>query len=46
MCWLTSAGTMVLHHPFDLGIYLKQIATERPSLSDRAARGAQHAAAE
>ena len=25
MCWLTSAGTMVLHHPFDPGIYLKQI---------------------
>jgi acyl-CoA synthetase (AMP-forming)/AMP-acid ligase II len=33
MCWLTSAGTMVLHHPFDPGIYLKQIATERPSLT-------------
>ncbi|MDZ3831602.1 MAG: class I adenylate-forming enzyme family protein [Sphingopyxis sp.] len=33
MCWLTSAGTMVLHHPFDPGIYLMQIATERPSLT-------------
>ncbi len=33
MCWLTSAGTMVLHHPFDPGVYLKQIATERPSLT-------------
>ncbi|MBN8844181.1 MAG: acyl--CoA ligase [Sphingomonadales bacterium] len=33
MCWLTSAGTMVLHHPFDPAIYLRQIATERPSLT-------------
>ena len=33
MCWLTSAGTMVLHHPFDPGVYLQQIATERPSLT-------------
>ena len=33
MCWLKSAGTMVLHHPFDAAIYLKQIADERPSLT-------------
>jgi acyl-CoA synthetase (AMP-forming)/AMP-acid ligase II len=33
MCWLKCAGTMVLHHPFDAGVYLKQIADERPSLT-------------
>ncbi|WP_033073628.1 class I adenylate-forming enzyme family protein [Sphingopyxis sp. MWB1] len=33
MCWLTCAGTMVLHHPFDPAVYLGQIATERPSLT-------------
>jgi acyl-CoA synthetase (AMP-forming)/AMP-acid ligase II len=30
MSWLHSAGTLVLHHPLDLGVYLRQIATERP----------------
>ncbi len=33
MCWLTSAGTMVLHHPFDPAVFLQQIATERPTLT-------------
>ena len=33
MCWLKSAGTMVLHHPFDPDTFLRQIATERPSLT-------------
>ena len=28
--WLHAAGTLVLHHPFDLPVYLRQIATERP----------------
>lgn len=27
--WLEVRGTMVLHHPFDLGVFLKQIAAER-----------------
>lgn len=31
--WLRTAGTMVLHHPFDPQIYLAQIATERPSFT-------------
>jgi acyl-CoA synthetase (AMP-forming)/AMP-acid ligase II len=30
MSWLHSAGTLVLHHPLDLAVYLRQIATERP----------------
>jgi len=30
MSWLHCAGTLVLHHPLDLAIYLRQIATERP----------------
>ncbi|HEX7375118.1 MAG TPA: fatty acid--CoA ligase family protein, partial [Steroidobacteraceae bacterium] len=30
MSWLHSAGTLVLHHPLDLGVYLRQIATEKP----------------
>lgn len=33
MSWLRTAGTMVLHHPFDAGVYLKQIATERPAFT-------------
>jgi acyl-CoA synthetase (AMP-forming)/AMP-acid ligase II len=28
--WLHAAGTLVLHHPFELPVYLQQIATERP----------------
>lgn len=27
--WLWRCGTLVLHHPFDLGVFLKQIADER-----------------
>lgn len=27
--WLWRCGTLVLHHPFDLGVFLKQIAEER-----------------
>jgi acyl-CoA synthetase (AMP-forming)/AMP-acid ligase II len=30
MSWLHSAGTLVLHHPLDLGVYLRQIVEERP----------------
>lgn len=30
MSWLHSAGTLVLHHPLDLPVYLRQIAEERP----------------
>ena len=30
MSWLHCAGTLVLHHPLDLGVYLAQIAQERP----------------
>jgi acyl-CoA synthetase (AMP-forming)/AMP-acid ligase II len=30
LSWLHAAGTLVLHHPLDLGIYLQQIAEERP----------------
>ncbi len=30
MSWLHCAGTLVLHHPLDLAVYLRQIATERP----------------
>ncbi|MEW4467523.1 class I adenylate-forming enzyme family protein [Parasphingorhabdus sp. JC815] len=33
MCWLTSAGTMVLHHPFDPAVFLQQIDSERPNLT-------------
>ena len=30
MSWLHMAGTLLLHHPFELPVYLQQIATERP----------------
>ncbi len=30
MSWLHSAGTLVLHHPLDIAVYLRQIAEERP----------------
>ncbi|HEY8537673.1 MAG TPA: class I adenylate-forming enzyme family protein [Steroidobacteraceae bacterium] len=30
MSWLRAAGTLILHHPFDLPVYLRQIAEERP----------------
>lgn len=30
MSWLHSAGTLLLHHPLDLPVYLRQIAEERP----------------
>lgn len=29
MPWLAISGTLVLHHPFDLGVFLDQIAAER-----------------
>ena len=29
MPWLWQKGTLVLHHPFDLGVYLKQIEQEK-----------------
>lgn len=29
MSWLGNAGTLVLHHPFDLDVFLSQIAEER-----------------
>jgi acyl-CoA synthetase (AMP-forming)/AMP-acid ligase II len=28
--WLHAAGTLILHHPFELPVYLQQIARERP----------------
>jgi acyl-CoA synthetase (AMP-forming)/AMP-acid ligase II len=28
--WLHAAGTLLLHHPFELPVYLQQIAAERP----------------
>lgn len=31
MPWLLRGAKLVLHHPFDLGVFLKQIATERVS---------------
>jgi acyl-CoA synthetase (AMP-forming)/AMP-acid ligase II len=30
MSWLQGAGTLLLHHPFELSVYLRQIGTERP----------------
>lgn len=30
LSWLHSQGTLLLHHPLDLPVYLQQIATERP----------------
>ncbi len=30
MSWLRAAGTLLLHHPFELPVYLQQIATEQP----------------
>ena len=33
MSWLQSAGTLVMHHPFDLGVFLKQIADEKPAFT-------------
>ncbi|HEX4846899.1 MAG TPA: fatty acid--CoA ligase family protein, partial [Novosphingobium sp.] len=33
MSWLKVVGTMVLHHPFDPQVYLRQIATERPGFT-------------
>jgi acyl-CoA synthetase (AMP-forming)/AMP-acid ligase II len=30
LSWLRSQGTLLLHHPLDLPVYLQQIATERP----------------
>jgi cyclohexanecarboxylate-CoA ligase len=30
MSWLRAAGTLILHHPFELPVYLQQIATEKP----------------
>lgn len=30
MSWLKVCGTMVLHHPFDAQVFLKQIAVEKP----------------
>ena len=30
MSWLHCAGTLLLHHPLDLPVYLRQIAVERP----------------
>ena len=33
MSWLRMGGTMVLHHPFDPQVYLRQIATERPAFT-------------
>ena len=29
MCWMRTAGALVLHHPFDVEIFLKQLSDER-----------------
>lgn len=31
--WLFSAARMILHHPFDIEVFLEQIATERPQVT-------------
>jgi len=31
LSWLHAAGTLILHHPFDLDVFLAQIADERPA---------------
>ncbi|MSR00940.1 MAG: (2,3-dihydroxybenzoyl)adenylate synthase [Gammaproteobacteria bacterium] len=31
MSWLHARGTLVLHHPLELSVYLTQIATEKPN---------------
>lgn len=31
MSWMHTAGTLILHHPFDLPTYFRQIAVERPA---------------
>lgn len=28
MCWMRTAGAMILHHPFDVGVFLTQLKTE------------------
>lgn len=33
MSWLQSAGSLVLHHPFDLAVFLQQIAEENPAFT-------------
>lgn len=33
MAWLHTAGTMILHHPFDATVFLQQIAVERPNFA-------------
>ena len=30
MSWLHTAGTLILHHPLDLPVYLQQLSTEKP----------------
>ena len=30
MSWLRAAGTLILHHPFELPVFLQQIASEQP----------------
>jgi acyl-CoA synthetase (AMP-forming)/AMP-acid ligase II len=49
--WVFNGGKMVLHHPFDLGIFLKQLMTEQvyytlapPALLDALAKSPQWAA--
>lgn len=33
MSWLQSAGTLALHHPFDLPVFLRQINEEKPAFT-------------
>lgn len=33
MSWLQSAGALALHHPFDLPVFLRQIADEKPAFT-------------
>jgi len=33
MSWLLSTGSLILHHPFDLSVFIKQIADEKPAFT-------------
>ena len=42
--WLMRAATLVLHHPFDLPIYLRQLEEEKIAYTNRAAGDPESAA--
>ncbi|MDJ0654834.1 MAG: class I adenylate-forming enzyme family protein [Xanthomonadales bacterium] len=33
MGWLMGGGTLILHHPFDLAVFLRQVAQEKPNVT-------------